>query len=281
VGRSVGRDGSQCNRCDDEAMAWMRSIDVLYTLSGFCVGVLVGLTGVGGGSLMTPVLILLFGVHPTYAVGTDLLYAAVTKSGGTLIHGLAGTVEWRIVGLLASGSLPMAVATVLILSRFDMSGSEVQRVITLLLGLALLATAVALLLRSRLVATIGIRKERSNGRRTASLTVLIGMALGVLVSLTSVGAGALGVTALILLYPALPMARIVGSDIVHAVPLTLLSGIGHWFAGSVNGSILLSLLVGSLPGIVAGSCAAAHIPEQVLRLTLAIVLLLVGAKLVF
>jgi len=262
-------------------MNWVRSIDPLYTLSGFCVGALVGLTGVGGGSLMTPLLILLFGLHPASAVGTDLLYAAATKTGGTLVHGWVGTVDWRIVGLLASGSLPTTVLTLLIASHFGMSGSQVERVVTFVLGLALLATALALVFRARLIASLGVRAERSNGRRAASLTVLTGMALGVLVSLTSVGAGALGVTALILLYPGLPMARIVGSDIAHAVPLTLVAGIGHWFAGSVNGAILASLLVGSLPGIVAGSYAAAHVPERALRLTLAAVLAVIGAKLVF
>lgn len=262
-------------------MNWVRSIDPLYTLSGFCVGALVGLTGVGGGSLMTPVLILLFGVHPASAVGTDLLYAAATKTGGTLVHGLVGTVEWRIVGLLALGSLPMAVATVVILSHLAINRSGTEHVIALILGMALLATAAALVFRTRLIATLGRRAERSNGRRVASLTVLTGMTLGVLVSLTSVGAGALGVTALILLYPQLPMGRIVGSDIAHAVPLTLVGGISHWFAGSVNGAILVSLLVGSLPGIVAGSYAAGRIPEPALRLALASILVLVGGKLVF
>ncbi|HUC73144.1 MAG TPA: sulfite exporter TauE/SafE family protein, partial [Stellaceae bacterium] len=226
-------------------------------------------------------LILLFGVHPASAVGTDLLFAAATKTGGTLVHGLVGTVDWRVVGLLASGSMPTAVLTLTIVSRIGMSGSGVERVITLLLGSALIATALALVFRTRLIRSLGVRAERSDGRRTASLTVLTGMALGLLVSLTSVGAGALGVTALILLYPALPMARIVGSDIAHAVPLTLVGGIGHWLAGSVNGAILASLLVGSLPGIVAGSYAAGHVPERALRLTLAAVLLLVGGKLVF
>jgi uncharacterized membrane protein YfcA len=262
------------------AMNWVRWIDPLYALSGFCVGALVGLTGVGGGSLMTPVLILLFGIHPASAVGTDLLYAAATKTAGTLVHGLVGTIDWRIVGLLAAGSLPMAVLTVILISHFGVSGSVVERVMTFVLGLALLATALALVFRARLIASLGVRAERANGRRTALLTVLTGVALGALVSLTSVGAGALGVTALILLYPALPMARIVGSDIVHAVPLTLVGGIGHWLAGSVNGAILASLLVGSLPGIGLGSYAAAHVPERALRLTLAAVLLLVGGRLV-
>jgi uncharacterized protein len=206
---------------------WFHAINPLYILSGFCIGALVGMTGVGGGSLMTPVLILLFGIHPASAVGTDLLYAAATKTGGTFVHGLVGTIDWRVVGLLASGSLPMAVLTVLILSRFDLSGGRVEHVITFMLGLALLATAAALILRTRLIAFVGLRLDRSTGRRIKSLTVLSGAALGVLVSLTSVGAGALGVTALILIYPSLPMARIVGSDIVHAVPLTLVGGISH------------------------------------------------------
>jgi uncharacterized membrane protein YfcA len=256
-------------------------IDPLYTLSGFCIGTLIGLTGVGGGSLMTPVLILLFGVHPTTAVGTDLLYAAATKTMGSLVHGLLGTIDWRIVGLLASGSLPMAVLTVTIVSHLNMRGGRVEQVITLMLGAALLATAAALLFRARLIATLGVRARQSSGRRRAALTVLAGVALGVLVSLTSVGAGALGVTALILLYPSLPMPRIVGSDIAHAVPLTLVGGISHWAAGSVNGAILVSLLIGSLPGIVVGSHAASYVPERALRLALAAVLVLVGGKLVF
>jgi hypothetical protein len=262
-------------------MIWVGWINPLYTLSGFCVGLLVGLTGVGGGSLMTPLLILLFGIHPASAVGTDLLYAAATKTGGTLVHGFAGNVEWRVVGLLASGSLPMAAVTLLLLSRLGLHGSEIGRVITFGLGLALLATAVSLMFRARLIAALGSRARRPSGRRTALLTVLTGMTLGVLVSLTSVGAGALGVTALIVLYPELAMARIVGSDIAHAVPLTLLGGLGHWLAGSVNEGILVSLLIGSLPGILAGSYAASHIPEKALRLSLAAVLLVVGGNLVF
>jgi uncharacterized membrane protein YfcA len=255
-------------------------LDPLYALSGFFVGTLVGLTGVGGGSLMTPVLILLFGVHPVTAVGTDLLYAALTKTAGALVHGRVGTVDWRIVGLLTSGSLPMAILTVSALSRLHASGAHLGHAVTFVLGLALLATAVALVFRARLIATLGIRAERAGGRQTALMTVLTGMALGVLVSLTSVGAGALGVTALVLLYPALPVRRIIGSDIVHAVPLALVGGVGHWLAGSVNGAILASLLVGSLPGIVAGSYAAPRVPERALRLVLAAVLAIAGGRLV-
>jgi uncharacterized membrane protein YfcA len=253
-------------------------LDPLYVLSGFCVGGLVGLTGVGGGSLMTPVLIMLFGIHPVTAVGTDLLYAAATKTVGALVHGLVGTIDWRIVALLTSGSLPMAILTVIALSWWHASGGHIGYIVEFVLGLALLATAVALVFRARMIAS---RAERANERRTAAFTVLIGMALGVLVSLTSVGAGALGVTALILLYPRLPVPRIVGSDIVHAVPLTLVGGISHWLTGSVNELILLSLLTGSLPGIVIGSYATSYVPERALRLTLAAVLVVVGGKLVF
>ncbi len=262
-------------------MNLVHSIDPLYALSGFCVGALVGMTGVGGGALMTPVLILLFGIHPVSAVGTDLLYAAATKTVGTLVHGFIGTIEWRIVGLLAAGSVPTAVLTVLILSHFDVNRGPVQHAIAFMLGLALLTTSVALMFRAQLIAYAGTRFARSSGRYAAPLTVITGMVLGALVSLTSVGAGALGVTALVMLYPGLPMARIVGSDIVHAVPLTLVGGIGHWLTGSVDTTILASLLVGSLPGIILGSYAVAYVPDRALRLTLAAVLLIVGGKLLF
>jgi len=261
-------------------MSLIHAINWLYTLSGFFVGMLVGLTGVGGGSLMTPILILLFGIHPATAVGTDLLYAAATKTGGTLIHGLNHTIDWRIVGRLATGSVPMTVVTLFILSRFDLTAGTASRVITFSLGLALLATALALVFRTKLVSYYGARIGELTPRRTATLTISTGAMLGVLVSTTSVGAGALGVTALILLYPRLATARIVGSDIVHAVPLTLIAGMGHWLIGSIDTGILGSLLLGSLPGIVVGSFLAVRVPDLVLRLTLAAVLVVVGGRLV-
>lgn len=258
-----------------------QSIDPAYVFSGFCVGSLVGLTGVGGGSLMTPVLILVFGLHPVAAVGTDLLFAAATKTIGTAVHGLGGTIDWKIVARLATGSLPSTALTVWILSHFDIGGSQARRVISLLLGAALLATAIALVLRPWLIARLDIRAETASVRRTPILTVLTGVALGVLVSLTSVGGGALGVPALVLLYPAVPLARIIGSDVAHAAPLTLVAGIGHWIIGSVNGTILLSLLIGSPLGVIIGSRAVAWVPERGLRLTLATVLTVVGGKLMF
>ena len=250
----------------------------LYSLSGFAVGMLVGLTGVGGGSLMTPLLILLFGIHPVTAVGTDLLYAAATKSVGTLVHGIGKTIEWRLTLLLALGSIPAAAATLLFEYVVGRPNATVEHVMTVALGVALLLTAVSLLMRSRIEA-FAARRGAPSARRATVLTVLTGVVLGVLVSLTSVGAGALGVTVLIMLYPRLPLARIIGSDIAHAVPLTLLAGIGHWVMGDVNWGLLGSLLVGSVPGIVVGSLLATRVPERVLRPLLAATLVLVGGKL--
>ena len=258
----------------------MHAIDPLYSLSGFVVGVLVGMTGVGGGSLMTPLLILLFGIHPATAVGSDLLYAAATKTAGTFVHGLNKTVDWRIVGRLASGSVPMTALTLFVLSKLELRGAAAGGLITIVLGCALFVTAGALIFRRQLVEAFGERFRRLDARRTTSLTIATGAVLGVLVSISSVGAGAIGVSALVLLYPRLPTARIVGSDIAHAVPLTLLAGIGHWIMGSVDWHLIGSLLAGSLPGIFLGSYMSSRVPDAVLRLTLATTLIIVGSKLV-
>ena len=258
----------------------MQTIDPLYSLSGFVVGVLVGMTGVGGGSLMTPLLILLFGIHPATAVGSDLLYAAATKTAGTFVHGLNRTVDWRIVGRLAAGSVPMTALTLFVLSKLELRGSTTGGLITVVLGCALFVTAGALIFRRQLVEAYGAWFERLDRRRTTSLTIATGAILGVLVSISSVGAGAIGVSALVLLYPRLPTARIVGSDIAHAVPLTLLAGIGHWIMGSVDWHLIGSLLAGSLPGIFLGSYMSSRVPDAVLRLTLATTLIIVGSKLV-
>jgi uncharacterized protein len=253
---------------------------VLYVVSGLFVGAIVGLTGVGGGSLMTPILVLLFGIHPATAVGTDLLYAAATKTVGTAVHGFSGTIVWRLTGLLALGSAPTAILMIFLLMYFGPFGAGASSVITLLLGCALLLTALAMLLRSRLEALAASRAGRLSTTARAVLTVLTGVALGVFVSLSSVGAGALGVTALVFLYPDLPTKQIVGSDIAHAVPLTLVAGFGHWLIGSVDGGTLGLLLIGSIPGIIAGSLAAPKLPELWLRPILAVVLAIVGLRLV-
>ena len=257
-------------------------MEFAQVISGFIVGTIVGITGVGGGSLMTPVLVLLFGVAPATAVGTDLLYAAITKSGGTLVHARRGNVDWHIVGLLAAGSLPAAALTLFGVSRLAPGGlGEASKLITGALGVALLLTAAALLFRHRLLAWAKSRRENElSPTRRAQLTVATGAILGALVALSSVGAGALGVTALFLLYPRLRAIGIVGADLAHAVPLTLLAGLGHWWLGSVDWTLLATLLAGSLPGIVLGSHLAPRIPERILRPTLAGMLVLAGGKLI-
>ena len=253
-------------------------IDPLYVASGFGVGLLVGMTGVGGGSLMTPLLILLFGIHPTTAVGTDLLYAAATKTGGSLIHGLGRSIHWPAVIRLACGSLPASVATLLFMWQLNLDASAQRSVVNLVLCFALLLTATSLIFRKAIMERYRRRLEHIDEKTTAIATVVTGAALGILVSISSVGAGAVGVTVLLLLYPRLPMATIVGSDIAHAVPLTLVAGMGHWALGTVDWSLMGVLLMGSLPGIVIGSYSALRVPETVLRLTLATVLILVAGK---
>lgn len=262
-------------------MSLLSSVDARFMLSGFFVGLLVGQTGVGGGALMTPILVLLFGIHPATAVGTDLLYASATKSVGTLVHGLNHTVDWTIVRRLASGSLPATVITLLAISHYNITGPMSGRIISLVLGTMLLLTAVSLLFRQRVLNVIGPLIERLKQRQAARLTVATGVFLGASVTLSSVGAGALGVTALLMLYPRVSMAVIVGSDIAHAVPLTLVAGVGHWWLGSVDWPLLASLLCGSIPGIILGSYLSAHIPDAVLRPMLAAVLCVVGGRLVF
>jgi uncharacterized membrane protein YfcA len=256
-------------------------IDPLYVASGFGVGLLVGMTGVGGGSLMTPLLILLFGVHPSTAVGTDLLYAAATKTGGSLVHGLSRSIHWPAVIRLACGSIPASLVTLLVLWQLDLNGDAARSLVSLVLCFALILTATSLIFRKAIMDRYRRRMERLATSTTDRATVAVGAALGVLVSISSVGAGAVGVTALLLLYPRLPMARIVGSDIAHAVPLTLVAGIGHWALGSVDWMLMGVLLIGSLPGIIIGSYCAVRMPETVLRLLLATVLILVASKLAF
>jgi hypothetical protein len=251
----------------------------LYVLSGFAVGFLVGMTGVGGGSLMTPLLILLFHVHPTTAVGTDLLYASITKTGGSVVHAFNRTIDWRIVSRLAMGSIPAALLTLLAFHLLKLNQDAAGAVITRVLGAALLATALALIFRRRLLTTYARRVGVLNEGQTVRYTVLTGVVLGVLVTISSVGAGALGVTALILLYPELPVVKIAGSDIAHAVPLTLVAGLGHLMNGGIDMTVLESLLVGSLPGIVIASLFAPRLPDLALRLILAATLTVSGLRL--
>jgi hypothetical protein len=257
----------------------MPVIDPLHVASGFSVGLLVGMTGVGGGSLMTPLLIMLFGVHPATAVGTDLLYAAATKAGGGVVHGWARTIHWPAVFRLAAGSIPASLVTLLVLWQLGLSAEAARSLVNSVLCFALLLTALSLIFRKYVIERLRAGMERYDDATIARATVLVGASLGVLVSISSVGAGAVGVTALLLLYPQLPMARIVGSDIAHAVPLTLVAGAGHWIMGSTDWQLLGVLLIGSLPGIVIGSYCAVRVPETALRLLLATILLVVAGKL--
>jgi uncharacterized protein len=258
----------------------MPLIDPLYVTSGFGVGLLVGMTGVGGGSLMTPLLILLFGIHPPTAVGTDLLYAAATKTGGSLVHSWARSIHWPAVTRLASGSIPASILTLIFLWQLNLDSAAARSLVNIVLAFALMLTAASLIFRKAIMDSLRWRMERLDDRTIARATVLVGAALGVLVSISSVGAGAVGVTALLLLYPQLPMSRIVGSDIAHAVPLTLIAGIGHWALGAIDWHLMAVLLMGSLPGIVIGSYFATRVPETALRLLLAVTLILVASKLV-
>ncbi|HKD48852.1 MAG TPA: sulfite exporter TauE/SafE family protein [Rhizomicrobium sp.] len=251
----------------------------LFVLSGFAVGFLVGMTGVGGGALMTPLLILLFHVHPTTAVGTDLLYASITKSCGTVVHGFARNIDWRIVGRLALGSIPASLLTLAAFYLFKVDQETLNALITRVLGFALLATALALVFRKYLLDSYSRRVGALEDKKTFRFTVATGAVLGVLVSVSSVGAGALGVTALIVLYPKLPVVKIAASDIAHAVPLTLVAGLGHLLSGGIDLTVLESLLVGSLPGVIISSLFAPRLPDLALRLLLAATLTISGLRL--
>src|SRR5258708_4992377 len=255
-------------------------IEIPYSIAGFVVGTIVGLTGVGGGSLMTPLLVLGVGVAPVTAVGTALLYAGITKVGGSASHSLKGHVDWRIAGLLASGSVPGALLGLAALSSLPKAGPATQIVIATALGAMLVLTALALAFRARLLEWA--RSRTGHGwisRHQVPATIATGAFIGIAVTMSSVGAGAIGVTALVLLFPALATTRIVGTDIAHAVPITLIAGAGHAFFGNVDWWLLASLLVGSLPGIALGSHLSARIPERILRHSLVAVLLLAGTRL--
>ncbi len=257
---------------------------LVYTLAGLLVGFLVGLTGVGGGSLMTPLLMFAFGVPPMVAVGTDLLFAAITKLAGAVAHGLRRTVEWPVVALLGAGSVPAALATTAALGHWQAAGAELDALVTSALGTALILTSLALVLKRRLHAVGRELAGRLGGdwtRWRPALTVATGLLLGVLVTLSSVGAGALGAAILLFLYPRLPTVRVVGTDIAHAVPLTAIAGLGHLQLGSVDLALLGSLLLGSLPGIYLGSYLSANIPERVMRPVLASMLMAIGVKFIW
>ena len=254
-------------------------MDFLAVLSGFAVGAIVGMTGVGGGSLMTPLLMGVFKLNPAVAIGTDLWFAAITKSGGAWAHHRHGHVDYRITKLLLLGSVPATLATIALMHLTGITKGW-SHALTFSLGIALLLTALSVAYRQAWN-KLGLKLERwLPERRKAALTVAAGALLGVLVSLSSIGAGAIGATLVLLLYPRLPAQKIVGTDIAHAVPLTLLAGIGHATLGHVEWALLGALLVGSLPGIWIGAQLTKAMPERFVRAVLCVSLLGAGLKVI-
>jgi hypothetical protein len=254
-----------------------------YIVGGAVVGAVVGATGVGGGSLMTPLLTLVFGLPAQVAVGTDLLFASVTKLSGAITHWRRGNVQWSITGWLTLGSVPAALATIAALQAWHPDAGQFGAFVRPALAAALLLTAAGLLFRSN-IQSFGRRYAPAQDNPATPIralpTVAVGLVIGVMVTLTSVGAGVIGVVALLFLYPTLTAKRLVAVDIAHAIPLTLVAGLGHVALGTVNWPVLGALLVGSVPAIWLGALLADRLPEKVLRVLLAAMLTLIGTRLV-
>jgi uncharacterized membrane protein YfcA len=251
-----------------------------YSLAGLVVGIAVGATGVGGGSLMTPILILFYGVSPALAVGTDLLYASISKAFAVVLHGKNGSVDWKIVGRLAIGSVPASLLTLAFI-HFVGPGPKLDHIIKLSLSIAVVLTALGTLLRGQLFAFA--KHERFNwlrnlhGRHQNSMTIASGVAVGAFVTISSVGAGVIGMMLLLLIYPRYESIKLVGSDLAHAVLITAIAGVGHAVLGSVNYELLLSLLIGAIPGIYIGTRVGFRLPDRALRPLIAGLLLFIGA----
>ena len=282
--------GYKKNRYAADQIFLVVFLDVLMELANFglviaglVVGFIVGMTGVGGGSLMTPIL-LWFGINPATAVGTDLLYAAITKSSGVIVHKKNKNIDFAITGWLTLGSVPAVVMTLWFLSTLHTAPDAMNAIIKQALGFVLFATALAIFFKKRLLEFAHKRaggNYNPSGSRLNVMTVITGLILGTMVALTSIGAGALGTVALFILYPLLPTRRLVGTEIAHAVPLTLVAGLGHASMGNMDWSVLGFLLIGSLPGIWLGSHLTGRISDEVLRPCLATMLVLIGYKLAF
>lgn len=254
-------------------------MDWIAVIAGFGVGAIVGMTGVGGGSLMTPLLLTVFRLNPAVAIGTDLWFAAITKTSGSVAHHRHGNVDYRVVGLLLLGSIPASIATIALMYYSGVTKAWASA-LTLSLGVALLLTAVTVAYRQAWHA-VGLRLERwLPAERKAFFTVLAGLTLGVLVSLSSIGAGAIGATLILLLYPRMETRRLVGTDIAHAVPLTLVAGIGHATLGHVDWSLLAALLLGSIPGIWLGAQLTKKLPDALMRALLCAALVTAGLKVI-
>lgn len=252
-----------------------------YALSGALVGLLVGLTGVGGGSLMTPLLTLIFGIPPSVAVGTDLAFASITKGVGTLAHRMHGHVRWDIVSKLCMGSLTTAALSIYFLKQVGPLDDSWLHVIRVSIGFSVFLTAISLIFRKQLVQWMAENPQyQLQGKKLTYATIAVGALLGILVTISSIGAGAIGATFILMLYPVLKPAEVAGTDIAYAVPLTALAGLGHWWLGNVHFDLLFGLLLGSLPAIWLGARLAKTLPEKYTRVALAVTLTLVGIKLI-
>lgn len=257
---------------------------ILYIVSGAGVGLLIGITGVGGGSLMTPILILM-NIPYHIAIGTDLLYAAITKTGGVYMHSRRGNIKWRIVLTLLAGSIPTSILTALALKNFFPDASAYQHILTTTLGLMLIFTAVVLLLKQKIQGYASEHQDIESGKLQkyrSSFTFASGLILGVCVTLSSVGAGAFGTAILLVLYTRLPTVHIIGTDLAHAVPLTLVAGLGHFiFLGNIDFTLLTGLLIGSIPAVFFGTKLGAYLPERFMYNFLALILLALGVRFAF
>ena len=257
---------------------------VFYILAGAGVGLAVGMTGIGGGSLMTPILVGLFGFPMHVAVGTDLLYAAVTKSSGVVAHQRKRNINWRLVGLLAAGSIPASLATAYLLKDIFSDAADYEPILTTALGVMLILTSVVLIFRKRIQASHDKPQSPSNSLKNhaGAITLIAGIFLGIFVTLSSVGAGAFCAALLLVLYPRLSAVQVVGTDIAHAVPLTLIAGLGHFLLlGNVNWLLLSGLLIGSIPAIHFGTYLAGRLPNGMMHPILAGLLMLLGCKFAF
>lgn len=277
------------------------TLDHYFILAGLLVGFCVGVTGVGGGSLMTPILISVMGVPPQVAIGTDLLYASISKFCGSLVHAKKLNIVWPIVIFLSIGSIPASLGTTWALHHFFSSANDYKKLLTMVLGIMLVLTGISILFRAQLEQFFAKRRGMTREQRHSlhhadseeardiqtkallknkPLVIIMGAVLGIFVTLSSVGAGAFGVMALVLLFPNLPMIRIIGSDVVHAVLLTLVAGLGHLFTGNVDFHMLTFLLIGAIPAIIVGTLVSSKLPEHYIRRVLGITLLLLGINFV-
>ena len=247
-------------------------MDIYYIFAGATVGFIIGITGVGGGSLMTPLLVLGFHVQPAIAVGTDLLYAAITKAGGVYSHQKNKSIDWDIAKNLCLGSIPASIFSVLAIQIFNISDEVFEDLIAIILGIMLVCTSLVIIFKKYII------KFKSDKQPETRNIIILGACLGILVTISSVGAGAIGSAILLILFPKMSSKQVVGTDIAHAVPLTAIAGLGHFHLGHIDFSLLTSLIIGSLPAVYIGTAVGKNIPDQILKYIIATILMLMGLR---